>query len=170
MKTVLFRLLGFTGLPLLSLVTPFLLLPILARLVGDAGWSSLLAGQAVGTFGATVIAWGWNMQGPVGIAKNQSPHFRAELYRESVRTRLLLCLLVLPVVSFISAFLAVPELRLEAVAMSWTTALGGLSVAWYCIGLGKPSLLAKFDTIPRVIATLVAVPIILATGLIWLYG
>ncbi len=170
MKTVLLRLLGFTGLPLLSLVTPFMLLPILSRLVGDAGWSSLLTGQAVGTFGATVIAWGWNMQGPVQIAKNPSPHFRAELYRESIRTRFLLCLVVLPGVSVISAVLAVPDLRVEAVAMSWTTALGGLSVAWYCIGVGKPSLLAKFDTIPRVIATLVAIPIILATGLIWLYG
>ncbi|MET3718305.1 MULTISPECIES: polysaccharide biosynthesis protein [unclassified Arthrobacter] len=170
MKTVLFRLLGFTGLPLLSLVTPFLLLPVLSRLVGDAGWSSLLAGQAIGTFGATVIAWGWNMLGPVQIAKNQSPGFRAELYRESMRTRLLLSLVVLPVVSLLSAVLAVPELRLEAVAMSWTTALGGLSVAWYCIGLGKPSLLAKFDTIPRVIASLVAIPVVLATGAIWLYG
>lgn len=170
MKTVIIRLLGFTGLPLLSLVTPFLLLPILSRLVGEAGWSSLLAGQAIGTFGATVISWGWNMQGPVQIAQNLSPAFRAELYRESIRTRLVLSLAVLPVVSFLAAFLAVPELRLEAVAMSWTTALGGLSVAWYCIGVGQPSLLAKFDTVPRVIATLVAIPIVLATGLIWLYG
>ena len=170
MKTVIIRLLGFTGLPLLSLVTPFLLLPILARLVGEVGWSSLLAGQTIGTFGATVISWGWNIQGPVQIAQNPSPAFRAELYRESIRTRLVLTLVVLPVVSFLAAFLAVPELRLEAVAMSWTTALGGLSVAWYCIGVGQPSLLAKFDTVPRVVATLIAIPVVLATGFIWLYG
>ena len=41
--SVLRRLTGFTVLPLLSLVTPFLLLPVVARVSGPAGWSSLVA-------------------------------------------------------------------------------------------------------------------------------
>jgi hypothetical protein len=170
MKTVLLRLAGFTGLPLLSLATPFLLLPVLSRIAGAEGWSSIVAGQAVGTFGATFIAWGWSIQGTVQVARNPSPQFRAELYRESIRVRLLLGLLVFPMVSLITGLLAEPELRLEAIAMSWTTAVAGLSPAWFCIGVGKPGLLAVYDTIPRVIATLVATPLLLVTGKIWLYA
>ncbi|MCU1522871.1 MAG: polysaccharide biosynthesis protein [Arthrobacter sp.] len=170
MKTVLLRLAGFTGLPLLSLATPFLLLPVLSRIAGAEGWSSIVAGQAVGTFGATFIAWGWNIQGTVQVARNASPQFRAELYRESIRVRLILCVIVIPLVSVIAALLAVPELRLEAIAMSWTTAVAGLSPAWFCIGVGKPGLLAVYDTIPRVVATLIATPLILVTGKIWLYA
>lgn len=170
MKTVLRRLAGFTGLPLLSLVTPFLLLPVLSRIAGAEGWSSIMAGQAVGVFGATVIAWGWNMQGVVQVAQNPDPRFRAELYRESIRGRLILSAVVIPVVSVIAGVIAVPELRVEAIAMSWTTAIAGLSPAWFCIGVGKPGLLAVFDTIPRVLATVAATPVIILTGIIWLYA
>jgi len=170
MKTVLLRLAGFTGLPLLSLTTPFLLLPVLSRIAGADGWSSIVAGQAVGTFGATLIAWGWNIQGTVQVARNASPQFRAELYRESIRVRLLLSVVFFPLVAVIAGLLAVPELRLEAIAMSWTTAVAGLSPGWFCIGVGKPGLLAVYDTVPRVIATVAATPIILVTGKIWLYA
>ena len=170
MKAVLLRLAGFTGLPLLSLVTPFLLLPILARIAGEGGWSSVVAGQAIGAFGGAVIAWGWNTLGPVEIAQNPSPLHRAEVYRESIRTRLVLSALVFPIVCTLAWLLAAPDHRFEASAMSMTTAIVGLSPAWFCIGVGKPVLLAAFDTLPRVAATLVSVPVILLTQEIWLYA
>jgi len=72
MTTVLRRLTGFTLLPLLSLVTPFLLMPVIARVAGGGGWSSVVAGQAVGTFGATVVFWGWNVVGPVQAARAET--------------------------------------------------------------------------------------------------
>ena len=46
-RSVLRRLTGFTVLPLLSLVTPFLLLPVVARVAGPSGWSSFVAGPLV---------------------------------------------------------------------------------------------------------------------------
>ena len=170
MKSVLLRLAGFTGLPLLSVATPFLLLPVLARIAGEGGWSSILTGQAVGAFGATAIVWGWNTVGPIQVAQNPDARFRAELYRESLRTRLALCVLVFPIVSLLAWVLAAPDIRLEAAAMSWTSLVAGLSPAWFCIGLGRPTLLATFDTVPKVIATLAATPIILITREIWLYA
>lgn len=170
MRVVFVRLAGFVGLPLISLVTPFVLLPIMARISGAEGWSSVVAGQAVGAFGATVIAWGWGLKGPVEVAQNPDQSFRAELYRESLRSRLALALIVFPVVSVISATIATPEMRLDAVAMSWTTAIAGLSPSWFCIGVGRPVLLALYDTAPRVLATLLAVPIILYTREISLYA
>lgn len=170
MKPVILRLAGFTGLPLLSVVTPFLLLPVLSRIAGEGGWSSILTGQAVGAFGATALVWGWNTVGPVQVAQNPDARFRAELYRESLRTRLAMCVLVFPVVSLLAWVLAAPGIRLEAAAMSWTSLVAGLSPAWFCIGVGKPTLLAAFDTIPKVVATLAATPIILITREIWLYA
>ncbi|TLM75951.1 polysaccharide biosynthesis protein [Pseudarthrobacter sp. NamB4] len=170
MKAVLLRLAGFTGLPLLSLVTPFLLVPIVARVAGEGGWSSIASGQAIGVFGGAVIAWGWNTLGPVRIAQNPAPQHRAEVYRESLRTRLVLSAVVFPFVFALAWQLAAPEHRLDAASMSLTTAVAGLSPAWYCIGAGKPALLAMFDTLPRVAATLIAVPVILLTTKIWLYG
>lgn len=170
MKPVLLRLAGFTGLPLLSVVTPFLLLPVLARVVGEGGWSSILTGQAVGAFGATAIVWGWNTVGPILVAQNPDSRYRAELYRESLRTRLALCVLVFPAVSAISWALAAPDMRLEAAAMSWTSLVAGLSPAWFCIGVGKPVLLALFDTVPKVVATLAAIPVILLTREVWVYA
>ncbi|MEO5316149.1 polysaccharide biosynthesis protein [Pseudarthrobacter sp. CC12] len=169
MRAVLLRLAGFTGLPLLSLVTPFLLLPILSRVAGEGGWSSLVSGQAIGAFGGAVIAWGWTTVGPVEIAQNPSPVYRAEVYRESIRTRLVLSAAVFPAVFALAWLLAAPEHRFDGAAMSLTTAVVGMSPAWFCIGAGKPALLATFDTLPRVAATLAAVPTILVTKQIWLY-
>lgn len=170
MKAVLLRLAGFTGLPLLSLVTPFLLLPILSRIAGEGGWSSIVAGQSVGVFGGAAIAWGWNTLGVVEIAQNPAALRRAEIYRESIRTRLLLCALIFPIVCTLAWQLAAPEHRLSAAAMSLTTAVAGMSPAWFCIGVGKPALLATFDTLPRALATIVAVPVVLLTQEIWLYA
>lgn len=170
MKAVLLRLAGFTGLPLLSLVTPFLLIPVVAHVAGAGGWSSVAAGQATGAFGGAVIAWGWNTLGPVEIAQNPAPQHRAEVYRESIRTRLVLSAVVVPFVFALAWSLAAPEHRLDAAAMSMTTTVAGMSPAWFCIGAGKPTLLALFDTMPRVVATVLAVPVILMTSQIWLYG
>jgi len=91
-RSVLRRLTGFTVLPLLSLVTPFLLLPVVARVAGPSGWSSFVAGQAVGMVGATVVFWGWNVGGPVLVAQASSAVERAEVYAASLRTRYLLLL------------------------------------------------------------------------------
>ncbi|SDT42917.1 Membrane protein involved in the export of O-antigen and teichoic acid [Pseudarthrobacter equi] len=170
MKAVLLRLAGFTGLPLVSILTPFLLVPIVARVAGEGGWSTVASGQAIGAFGGAVIAWSWNTLGPVEIAQNPSQQHRAEVYRQSIRTRLVLSALVFPFVFILAWQLAAPDHRLDGAAMSMTTAVAGLSPAWYCIGAGKPALLATFDALPRVAATIVAVPVILLTTHIWLYG
>lgn len=169
MKTVLLRLSGFTVLPLLSLITPFLLLPIVSAIVGGDGVSSVISGQAIGTFAATALMWGWNVDGPVLIARAATPAERATVYLRSVRTRIVLLVFALPIASVIAAFVAVPEFRVEAVSMALATALVGMSPAWFCIGLGQPRLLAFYDTIPRFLATLVSVPLLLATQQVWSY-
>lgn len=163
------RLTGFTLLPLLSLVTPFLLLPVVARVAGAAGWSSFVAGQAVGTVGATVVFWGWNVGGPVLAARASSDRDRAVVYAASLRTRFLLLLGVLPVAALVGALVATSGYRLDAAAMAAATALLGLSPAWFGIGVGRPALLFWYDTLPRVVAALLGALVVGVTGAIWAY-
>ncbi|MEZ2389052.1 polysaccharide biosynthesis protein [bacterium RCC_150] len=170
MKPVLLRLAGFTLLPLLALVLPFLLLPVISRVAGAAGWSSITSGQAIGVFAATIILWSWNISGPVAIARGRDPQDRAAIYSKSVRTRIVIGAMVLPVMSIITAFVAHDGYRLDAITMAWSTALTGFSPAWYGIGTGQPRILAIYDTLPRFCAALLSVPVILITGQIWIYG
>lgn len=169
MKTVLLRLSGFTVLPLLSLITPLLLIPVVSGIVGGEGISSVISGQAIGTFAATVLMWGWNVEGPVAVARSTDQASRALVYLQSIRTRLVLLVLVLPLAGATAALVAVPQFRSEAVAMAFAVALAGLSPAWFCIGMGQPKLLAIYDTIPRFIATAAAAPLLLMTGQLWIY-
>lgn len=169
MKTVLLRLTGFAVLPLLSLITPLLLLPVIASIVGAEGISSVISGQAIGTFAATVLLWGWNVDGPVAIARAADSHERGAIYLRSVRTRLLLMVAVLPLSGLVAALVAVPGFRAEAIAMSWAVGLTGLSPAWFCIGVGQPRLLAVYDTVPRFLATAAAAPVLLLGHQLWHY-
>ncbi|GAA1878775.1 polysaccharide biosynthesis protein [Lapillicoccus jejuensis] len=162
------RLGGFTLLPLLSLVTPFVLLPVVARVAGPQGWSSVVAGQSVGTFGATVVFWGWNVIGPVEAARARGPELTG-LYGSSLRTRLLLLAPVLPAAALVSAVVAQPGYRAVAASMALATSLLGLSPAWWGIGVGRPAVLFWYDTVPRVAAAALAVPVVLATRAIWTY-
>lgn len=169
MKTVLLRLSGFAVLPLLSLITPLLLLPVVSTVVGGEGISSVISGQAIGTFAATVLLWGWNVDGPVAIARAADSRERGLIYLRSIRTRLLLLVAVLPLAAVVAAVVAVPQFQLEAAAMCWAVALTGMSPAWFCIGVGQPRLLALYDTIPRFLATVVAAPVLLLTQQLWSY-
>lgn len=170
MRPVLFRLAGFTLLPLLALVLPFLLLPVVSRVVGAAGWSSITSGQAIGIFASTIILWSWNISGPVEIARAGAFPLRAALYSRSVRSRILLAVVVLPVMSVIVALVAREGFRLDAITMAWATALTGFSPAWYGIGTGQPRILAVYDTLPRFFAAIISAPVILLTGQVWTYG
>ncbi|MET3808947.1 polysaccharide biosynthesis protein [Arthrobacter sp. UYEF3] len=170
MRPVLLRLAGFTLLPLLALVLPFLLLPIVARVVGAAGWSSITSGQAIGVFAATIILWSWNISGPVEIARSGAPAARAALYASSVRTRVVIAVVVLPLMTAIVLVVAHEGFRLDAVTMAWATALTGFSPAWYGIGTGQPRILAVYDTLPRFFAAVISAPLIVATGQVWTYG
>jgi hypothetical protein len=170
MKTVLLRLSGFALLPLLSLITPLLLLPTVSSVVGSHGISSVISGQAIGGFAATLLIWGWNVDGPIAAARATTDEERGTIYARSMRTRLLLLFVVLPATVVVSILIAVRGFGPDAAYMGIANALAGLSPAWFCIGLGKPRLLALYDTLPRVLATLVSAPLILLTQSLWTYA
>lgn len=170
MKTVLARLAGFAGFPLLSAVVPLFVMPILSRLAGAQGWSSITSGLAIGIFASTVILFGWNIDGPVRIARNPHTPDRLLIYGESIGSRVILSVFILPSAAVLAGVIAAPSHRLDAILIAIAAASGGLSPAWYFIGIGSPRMLGVVDTIPRVVASLVSIPLLLWTEQIWTYA
>jgi O-antigen/teichoic acid export membrane protein len=169
LKTIILRLGGFAGFPLLGILTPLLLLPVIARVAGPTGWASIVSAIAIGSFGATAILWGWNIRGTVLVASTASAHRRAELYGQSLAVRALLAVIVLPIVVLLTALVAAPELRWDAAAVAAATAASGFSPAWFCVGIGAPRLMGIFDTLPRVISAVASIPLVATTGIITYY-
>lgn len=159
--TVARRLAGFTGWPLLSLVTPLVATPIIARFVGE-GWSGIVTAMSIGTFGMSLATWGWSYVGPALVAQASDAE-RSRLYTESVYSRLLMLAFVLPATVIITLFLAPASVRLPAALVACAFTMGAMSPQWFCIGVGRPKLLGLYDTLPRVISTIVSVPIMLWT-------
>lgn len=144
------RLVSFSAIPFAGLVTPLLLLPIIARTTPVGGWSSIAIGQSVGAFCMMVVTLGWNLRGPVELIRDPLQH--AVLLRQSLATRgfaLLAC--ALPILGVVS-HLAPEEFRWEAVFMAIGIASSGLTPAWYAIGIASPTTLFLCDALPRVAA------------------
>ena len=162
------RILAFAGLPFLSLVTPFLFLPILARVAGADAWLAIAVGQSVGAFAALFVALGYNTVGPTMVAV-AAPDARTELLRRSVHARFALFLPAVIVAAVIAA-LASPEAnRLDGALMSVAMTLTGLSSSWFMIGLGRAGLIVRYEILPRIVATALAATALLLLGQVTWY-
>jgi O-antigen/teichoic acid export membrane protein len=159
---------AFAGLPLLSSLAPFLLLPYIARVGGEGTWNALAIGQAVGSLAAILVALGWTLSGPARVAGTGDPALRRRLYAMSLLTRLVAFAVCLPVLAGVAAVNGGGHFW-ETFLMAAAQASAGLSPAWYCIAVGDARLIARYDVLPRIIATIVCIPVLLATGLIILY-
>lgn len=163
------RLLGFMVVPAIAAISPLLVLPLIARLAGDGGWASAIAGEAIGTFAAIAIGYGWTAVGPALISIAADDARRARLYRDSIVVRLLLAAIVLPLLAVVCWLVASPGSELLTVLMGVQGALIALTFTWYCAGVGDPRTIIVYDAVPRVVATAVAAGAILLTGIVELY-
>lgn len=145
--------LGFTVLPALAAVSPLVVLPFLARTTGPEGWASALSGEAVGTFAAIALAFGWTTVGPAMVSVASDVR-RGELYREALTVRSLTALIALPVMAMVCALVASDGHALLAVLMGLQGALIAMSYTWFAVGLGDPWSIALYDAVPRVIAAI----------------
>lgn len=164
MRAVLVRLAGFTGAPILSALAPFILLPVISRLVGAEGWADFSTGQSIGILGMVVVQFGWGIVGPVRIATTTDPDARAHILRESLYTRSLTAIVGIAGAGVATALITGPDFKLESVAMAIAMTLGGLSPAWFCIGSAKPVDLMLYDAVPKLGAALVSLPVLLLGG------
>jgi O-antigen/teichoic acid export membrane protein len=163
------RLAGFTMLPAIAAVSPLLVLPAVSRSAGPDGWASAIAGEAVGTFAAIAVAYGWTTIGPALVAIAPDDPARGTLYREALVVRLLTAFFALPLMAVICALVASPGWELLAVLMGLQGALIALSFTWFAVGVGSPGAIAGFDALPRLGVAIVAAIAIAAHGPVELY-
>lgn len=163
------RLSGFAGLPFLSMIAPFLLLPLIARIGGVEGWAAVAIGQSIGAFAAIVVSFGWALTGPSLIASLEPGPPRDHAYAVSFAARSVLFLGVAPFACLASAICVPGGHEAEGAFMAFALALGGLSPAWYCVGVGRPGLIARYEVLPRLIGTGIAAACVLLTDQIFVY-
>lgn len=153
---------------MLGLLTPLVVQPTMSRLTGDQGWGSVVTAISLGSVGWAAITWGWNLLGPPKVVRAKQAQ-RWASYQESMHTRLLLAAIVLPLCAIFTAMLVPAEFRIATGLTAVAFAAVGLLPQWYCIGIGSSKLLGFFDAIPRLIGTLISIPIMLFTRSILAY-
>lgn len=163
------RLVGFTGAPILSALAPFIILPVISRIVGDQGWANFSAGQSIGILGMVAVLFGWGIVGPVRVARSTSAGERAVILHESLRSRLVLAVVVAPLAGIIAGVVSGSSYRMETVAVAVAMTAGGLTPAWFCIGRGDARGLMIFDALPKLAASFIALPIMLIWGSVLAY-
>lgn len=163
------RLVGFTGAPVLSALAPFIILPVISRAVGPEGWANFSAGQSIGILGMVAVLFGWGILGPVRVARSTSSSERAVILHESLRSRLLLAMIVMPVAGVVAWSVSGEAYRVETIAVAVAMTAGGLTPAWFCIGQGDARGLMIFDALPKLAASFIAFPIIAIWGSVLAY-
>lgn len=167
-RSILGRVASFGAPPLLNLLTPILVLPVLASATDTVGWAELAIAQSTGSLAAVLIAFGWNVAGPVEVARADAGRVR-QIYTESLLTRLAVASPVLIAVIALSLARAPDDYVGLSVAVAVAAALQGLSPTWVAIGLGRARSIVLFETLPRVALLVVSAAFIVAGGSILLY-
>jgi len=168
--TLIRRLAGFSTLPFISAILPFVAIPIVGRASGEDGWVAFNVGQAVGTYAAAVGYVGWNALGTPMVAVETSSEARHELYGRSFYARLPIIAAVAVGAAIIGALLAPGATVGVAVTFAIAGALGGFGVSWYAVGVSSISIIVWFEIVPRAIATAIAIGLLLWTGDVVWYG
>lgn len=150
-------------LPFMSMLVPLLALPVVARVGGVEGWAALTVGQAVGGYASAVAYAGWNVLGTPLVATAKTQSERHQLYTLAFYCRVGVLLLVAPTAAVVAAALSADHAIIIAVGAAVSSAATALGVAWYAVGVGAPLLIAGYDLLPRVIATLVSIPLVVMT-------
>lgn len=162
------RLAGFAGLPILSALGPFLLLPLISRVGGVDGWAAIAAGQAIGGLGALVGGLGWGLSGPTAVA-GADPARRRSLYAESIASRGIVVTALAPICAFFAITLSAEGQRATAVLMALSTLAGAIAPTWFSIGIGRPAAIARYEITPRLLATGTAAAVVATTHEVWPY-
>ncbi|TYP86234.1 lipopolysaccharide biosynthesis protein [Blastococcus xanthinilyticus] len=157
------RLASFASLPLISLVSSVVIIPVIASVAGAQGWAAVALGQALGAGAATVLQYGWGFTGPTLLAP-LGPAERARLLWVSTLSRLMLAVILVPAAAGVAAFLAPDGRVLLAALTTVATATFGLSAFWFFVGTGRAGHAARYETVPRLLAVSGSAALVLATG------
>lgn len=169
------RFASFSGLSLLSAVAPLIVLPAVARIGGVTGWAAVTVAQAVGAVAAVVVGLGFNTIGPARLS-GLSAESAYILFAAVLLKRIVAYVVCAPMGALIAVTLVHDSYQLIAALVTFASATSGLSLAWFAIGIGRAPILAKYDAIPKLAASLIALGLVATTEnlvfypiLIWLF-
>lgn len=157
------RVAAFAGIPFLSLLAPFIFLPVLSRHTGGEMWVAIALGQSVGGFAALAAGLGYATLGPPKVALANAEG-RRRLLATSVHVRLPVWLVAGAVGVGVAALIAPVGTKGEAAGMAAAMSLAALAPTWYWIGVGKALPILWAEVLPRMVATLAATWILVAGG------
>ncbi len=148
--------LGGYGMSMLVLaIASLVIIPEMIAVEGREAWGSIALGQAIGAIAAVVVAYGWQITGPVLVAQGNATSRRLE-YVESLVFRSLLFVPMSALAALIASLLAPQRSDLAAVGAA-SMASVGLSASWYFVGMSRPSQLFLAETVPRVMGTVLGI-------------
>ena len=162
------RILSFGTSTLVALLTPLVVLPVIANVTDASGWAALAVGQSIGILFGIVVAFGWPVVGPVELARSSREAVGAIFY-ESLLTRGLLLLAVIAPVAAVSYVAAPPGRFGLVVATAAAFASTALTSSWVAVGLGTASRFMLLESLPRLVVLGVAAVAIQAGGSLYLY-
>lgn len=161
------RITAFAGVPFLSLLAPFIFLPVLARLAGADVWVAIALGQSVGGIAALVSGLGYSTLAPPFVAV-ASIEERRRLLATSLHVRVPVWSVAALIAVIVAASLAPEANRAEAATMAGAMSLAGLAPTWFWIGVGRAMPILWSEVLPRMAATLAATGLLLlGAGPIW---
>jgi O-antigen/teichoic acid export membrane protein len=163
------RVLAFSLVPALSVLSPLLVLPLIASRFGPSGWSALAVGQSVGAAVSIVVGLSWPTIGAHLVASAPDDETRRGLYAESLVSRSLALAVLAPLAVVVAALLS-PAHSAAAGLAALAGALNGLTCAWYFVGTARPKSLLVNEAVVRLTATL-AIALLLFNGAgLWVFG
>lgn len=136
-------------------IASLVIIPEMIAVDGREAWGSIALGQAIGATAAVVIAYGWQITGPVLVAQGD-PASRRREYAESLVVRSLLFVPMAALAALTSILFANQRSDLAAMG-AVSMASVGLSASWYFVGMSRPSHLFLAETLPRVLGTLMGI-------------
>jgi O-antigen/teichoic acid export membrane protein len=163
------RVSGFILLPALSLLATLVLLPLISRRFGPAGWVALALGQSIGALVSVIVGMAWPIIGGNLVARATTTQEKMSIFRASAYSRIIVLGILL--------LIAVPITILLSDHYPWVTAsfmvgvsLNGLTATWYFAGLGQPRQLIMNEGVVRLVGYIVALAgLLLGWNLGW-YG
>lgn len=154
---------GFSLASLLSALSPFVAIPLIARTATSDSWSAFNVGTSIGTIVAAVSFVGWSAAGPPLVAATASRSERRSIYAASMRMRIAALSVCAPLGCLASALLTWNGSPVTAALTCFGNTAGGLSLAWFAIGAGAPRDLVRYETVPRVVAAVAGVAVVALT-------
>lgn len=162
------RIAGFALIPLLTMVSTVLLLPLISSNFGPEGWAAVALGQSLGAFLSVIAGLAWQVVGAQRVASS-GIRDRQIIFAESLKSRAAMLVVLLPLGGMLCYFLA-PAHRWESVAFVLATSLNCLNASWFFAGTGQPRFVIRNEGCVRLVGYLLCIPALALSDSLWTYA